>query len=121
MDILTPFEQACIECGWLKPSDFLRAFQATADVLGEPVTVTDRQFRRWKRPCPPAPRVRAWRVLHAMFGLSPHLLGFPGPPPGATVGNAPLPAQKGTPSVDRRAFLADTAGVTAAAAFALQK
>lgn len=116
MEILTPFEQACIEHGWLKPSDFLRAFQATADVLGEPVTVTDRQFRRWKEPSPPGPRLRAWRVLHAMFGVSPSLLGFPGPPPGATVGPAPFAAQRGTPSVDRRAFLADTAGVTAAAA-----
>lgn len=116
MDVLTPFEQVCIEHGWLRPAEFLRAFQATADVLGEPVTVTDRQFRRWKQPSPPAPRLRAWRVLHAMFGVSPHLLGFPGPPPGATVGVATFPAQRGTPNVDRRAFLADSVGVTAAAA-----
>lgn len=109
------FEQACVEHGWSRPADFLRAFQTTADLLGEPVSMTDRQLRRWRHPVPPAPRVRAWRVLHAMFGMSPELLGFPGPPPGATVGLAPSPTQKGA-TVDRRAFLWDSAGSVAAAA-----
>lgn len=113
MSELTPFEHACLLHGWEKPADFLRAFEATADVLGEPVTLTDRQFRRWRQPAPPAPRARAWRTLHTMFGFCPTELGFPGPPPGATVGGASLPAQRGT-SVDRRAFLTDSIGVTAA-------
>ncbi|MEV8062697.1 hypothetical protein AB0P37_41375 [Streptomyces antimycoticus] len=112
---LTPFECACIEHGWQKPRDFLRAFEVTASVLGETATVTDRQFRRWRQPLPPAPRLRAWRVLHVMFGVNPTELGFPGPPPGATVGNAPLPAQEGFTSVDRREFLNDSIGVAAAA------
>ncbi|THA54301.1 hypothetical protein E6R62_16710 [Streptomyces sp. A1136] len=110
---MTPFEHACLLHGWEKPADFLRAFEATADVLGEAVTLTDRQYRRWKRPKPPAPRARAWRTLHAMFGVSPVDLGFPGPPPGATVGSAALSAQKGSTSVDRRAFMADGIGVVA--------
>lgn len=49
-----------------------------------------------------------------MFGVSPNLLGFPGPPPGATVVDEPFPAQKGTPAVDRRAFLADSLGAATA-------
>ncbi|MCX5375918.1 hypothetical protein [Streptomyces sp. NBC_00091] len=112
---LTAFAHACIVQGWEKPADFLRAFQMTADILGEPVTLTDRQVRRWRQPNPPAPRAKAWRTLHAMFGLCPTELGFPGPPPSATVGLAAHPAQKGIPvAMDRRAFLADSVGVTAA-------
>ncbi|WP_445521300.1 hypothetical protein [Streptomyces sp. NEAU-174] len=113
-DDLTPFECACIEHGWQKPADFLRAFEATASLLGETATVTDRQFRRWRQPLPPAPRLRAWRVLQVMFGVHPTELGFPGPPPGATVGNAHLPGEEGT-NVDRREFLNDSIGVAAAA------
>lgn len=113
MDVLTPFEQACLLHGWEKPAEFLRAFETTADVLGEVVTLTDRQYRRWKQRNPPAPRTRAWRTLHAMFGVSPLELGFPGPPPGANVGSAALPAQKGSASVERRAFLGDSIGVVA--------
>lgn len=115
MDALTPFEQACLEHGWSKPAEFLRAFQATADVLGETATVTERQFLRWRALNPPVPRLRAWRVLTAMFGMSPLLLGFPGTPPGATVGTEPFPSQKGVPPVDRRAFLADAVGTATAA------
>lgn len=116
MPELTPFEHACVVHGWDKPADFLRAFQSAADMLGEAVTLTDRQYRRWRKPLPPAPRARAWRVLHAMFGFPPNEIGFPGPPAGATVGGAPLLAQRGTSAVDRRAFLTDSVGVTAAAA-----
>lgn len=116
MDSLTSFEHASVLHGWGRPSDFLRAFQATADVLGEPVTLTDRQLRRWRQPAPPAPRARAWRVLHAMFGVCPSQLGFPGPPVGATVGNAPLPAQKGMSDMHRRVFLTDAASVAASMA-----
>lgn len=116
MPELTPFEHACVVHGWDKPADFLRAFQSAADMLGEAVTLTDRQYRRWRKPLPPAPRARAWRVLHAMFGFPPDEIGFPGPPPGATVGGAPLLAQRGTSAVDRRAFFTDSVGVAAAAA-----
>ncbi|WP_026219685.1 hypothetical protein [Embleya scabrispora] len=113
MPELTPFEVACLAHGWDKPADFLRAFHAAADVLGEAVTLTDRQYRRWRQPDPPAPRARAWKTLHAMFAVCPSEIGFPGPPPGATVGSAPLPTRKGT-GVDRRAFLSDSIGAAAA-------
>lgn len=112
---LTAFAHACIVHGWEKPGDFLRAFHMTADMLGEPVTLTDRQVRRWRQPNPPAPRAKAWRTLHAMFGLCPAELGFPGPPPSVNVEVTPHPALKGIPvAMDRRAFLADSVGVTAA-------
>jgi tetratricopeptide (TPR) repeat protein len=117
VQVLTPFEQACLEHEWSGPTAFLQAFQATADILGEnAATVTERQFLRWRRPNPPLPRPAAWRVLHAMFGVSPHLLGFPRQPQGATVGTGQFPGQRGEPPVKRRGFLADTAGVAAAAA-----
>jgi len=112
---LTPFQRECAAHGWLRPADFLQAFEATADILGEAVTLTSRQFHRWRQPLPPTPRARAWRVLHALFGVCPTELGFAGPPPGVTVGRAQLPAQRGT-SVDRRAFLNDSIGVATAAA-----
>lgn len=114
MPNLTLFQQVCQMHGLDKPADFLRAFQATANFLGESVTLTDRQFRRWRQPSPPAPRARAWRVLHAMVGLCPTELGFPGPPPGVTVGGEPHRVERGAPDVDRRAFLADSLGTAAA-------
>ena len=55
MTELTPFDQALITHGWQRPADFLRAFETTADVLGETVTITDRQLRRWRAPCHPPP------------------------------------------------------------------
>ncbi|OKI26672.1 hypothetical protein A6A28_17060 [Streptomyces sp. CB03578] len=110
----TPFEHACLLNGWAKTSDFLQAFQETANVLGEAATLTPRQLQRWRKDPPPAPHGRAWRVLHAMFGLCPSELGFPGPRGGANVGGAQHPAQRGTPvTLDRRAFLTDSVGVTA--------
>lgn len=109
---LTRFERACLMHGWDKPADFLRAFHAAAAVLGEEVTLTARQYLRWRRPLPPAPRARAWRTLHAMFGICPSEMGFPGPPASVTVGGA-LPAQRGTSAVERRAFLADSLGAAA--------
>ncbi|KPI33247.1 hypothetical protein OV450_1335 [Actinobacteria bacterium OV450] len=113
MQVTTPFEKACQLSGWSEPADFLRHFHQTADLLGEATALTDRQFRRWRGLNPPMPRARAWRVLHAMFGICPSGLGFPGPPPGANVGSALLLTQKGT-DVDRRAFLTDSVGVAAA-------
>lgn len=109
----TPFKAACMAQGWGQPRHFLAAFEYTARLLGEPAELTDRQFRRWCRPNPPTPRPRAWRVLHAMFGLNPRDLGFQGPPPGAIVGAAaPLLAQEGA-DVDRRAFLQDSIAAAA--------
>lgn len=113
----TPFEHACIAAGWGEPTEFLRRFEETARLLGESMTVTERQARRWRRETPPpVPRAGAWRVLHAMFGFDPMDLGFPRRPPGVTVGGAPLLAQKGSGDVDRRDFMKDSIGVTAAAA-----
>ncbi|MGA5505795.1 hypothetical protein [Streptomyces umbrinus] len=107
----TPFARECASRGWDRPAVFLRAFDSTAGLVGEQVVVTDRQFRRWRLPDPPRPRPRAWRVLHAMFGMSPLDLGFPGPEPGATVEVSP--EYMGGVSVDRRAFVADTFGAAA--------
>jgi len=112
---LTPFEHACIAAGLKDPADFLRAFEQTARLLAEPITVTERQARRWRREMPPpVPRVRAWRVLWAMFGFDPIELGFPNRPPGVTVGSAPPLAQEG-PEVKRRVFIKDSLGVATAA------
>ncbi|WP_107440622.1 hypothetical protein [Streptomyces sp. SAT1] len=113
---MTLFEQACTAQGLDSPSKFIRRFEDTAELLGEPVTVTTRHVRRWWREIPPpTPRIRAWRVIHAMLGVDPIELGFLNPPLGATVGGAPLFPQEGT-SVDRRAFLADSIGAATAAA-----
>jgi hypothetical protein len=110
----TPFEQACAERGWHTPAAFLHAFHATGQLIGEPVTLTDRQLRRWRQPHPPAPRPRAWRVLNAMFGISPTVLGFHMPPGGETI---PADLMHGgkevlTP-VDRRSFATGTLGAAA--------
>ncbi|WP_086564103.1 hypothetical protein [Streptomyces africanus] len=113
-ETLTLFARACIERGWAKPSSFIPAFLATAELVGEQVTITDRQFRRWRQPNPPRPHPPAWRVLHAMFGMSPADLGFPGPVPGTTVDALQVPP-KGV-NVDRRTFVADSIGVAAALA-----
>ncbi|WP_233273565.1 hypothetical protein [Streptomyces broussonetiae] len=114
-DEMTLFERACAAQGLDAPSKFIRRFEDTADLLGEPATVTTRHVRRWWREVPPpTPRARAWRIIHAMLGVDPIELGFLNRPAGVTVGSAPLLAQKGT-SVDRRVFLADTIGVATAA------
>ncbi|MFD7447226.1 hypothetical protein [Streptomyces sp. NPDC059909] len=107
----TPFARECAARGWDQPAMFLRAFESTAALVGEEVAVTDRQFRRWRQPAPPRPRPRAWRVLHAMFGVSPLDLGFPGPAPSATVETSTRHVEG--VSVDRRAFVADTLGAAA--------
>ncbi|MBQ0855437.1 hypothetical protein J8N05_45545 [Streptomyces sp. BH-SS-21] len=109
----TNFDLACSAHGWDKPTDFLRAFDMTANVLGEAVTLTERQFRRWRLPKPPGPRARSWRVLHAMFGVSPQELGLPGPPPGVAVGYAPPRITQENLTVGRRDFLADSIGAAA--------
>ncbi|MFD9256809.1 hypothetical protein [Streptomyces bottropensis] len=110
-DEQTPFAHECAARGWDKTEAFLRAFDSAAALVGEQVTVTDRQFRRWRLPAPPRPRPRAWRVLHAMFGTSPLNLGFPGPEPSATVETTPE-FREGV-SVDRRAFVTDSVGAVA--------
>jgi hypothetical protein len=101
----TPFTLACAERGWDTPTAFLRAFHATGELISEPATLTDRQLRRWRQPDPPAPRLRAWRVLNAMFGISPTVLGFRTPPGGETI--AP---------VDRRSFFTNTLGTASSLA-----
>ncbi|WBB59296.1 hypothetical protein O7599_27505 [Streptomyces sp. WMMC500] len=112
MDEQTDFPQACAERGWATPTAFLRAFAETAALIGEPVTVTDRQLRRWRQPRPPQPRARAWRVLHAMFGVNPLTLGFPGPePPNATT--TPGRGRGESAGVGRRGFVTDTLGIAA--------
>lgn len=108
MNEQTDFQHACAERGWATPATFLRAFAETAALIGEPVTVTDRQLRRWRQPNPPRPRFRAWRVLHAMFGVHPLTLGFPGPEP-ITTTNTPSRGE----GVDRRGFVTDTLGAAA--------
>ncbi len=79
-DQITPFRHACESRGWGENTVFLAEFDRTARELGEDVSLTVRQLQRWRRPHPPRPRPVSWRVLHAMFGLSPLDLGFPTPP-----------------------------------------
>ncbi|MGP3952650.1 hypothetical protein [Streptomyces sp. 7N604] len=112
---VTPFARECAARGWSQPGVFLRAFDDTARLVGEHVALTDRQFRRWRQPNPPRPRPRAWRVLHAMFGVSPVDLGFPGLELSVTVG-AGNSEQGQEVSVDRRAFVSDTLGSAASLA-----
>lgn len=102
----TPFEQACAMQGWSQPAAFLAAFADTARSLNEAVTVTPRQFQRWRGANPPQPRPRAWRVLNAMFGLSPTELGFP----------APLWEAAPVAVVNRREFVADAVGAVSSLA-----
>ncbi|MEU9557325.1 hypothetical protein [Streptomyces fumanus] len=47
-----PFAFACVTAGLAEPTHLLRAFDATAQLLGEPVTVTDRQARRRRQDLP---------------------------------------------------------------------
>ncbi|MFC4511862.1 hypothetical protein [Streptomyces ehimensis] len=111
-DRRTPFDRECAARGWGQPSVFLRAFEETARTTGETVALTDRQLRRWRKPDPPRPHPRSWRVLHAMFGMCPTALGFPGPVPGATVDAGRGQRREGA-DVDRRAFVTDSLGATA--------
>jgi len=112
----TPFDQACRERGWTRPAVFLAEFARTARLIGEQVTVTDRQFRRWRAPNPPRPHPRSCRVLHAMFGVPPTELGFPPAPNGETTPYAPLAVNSGAEETDvkRRTFVTATMGTAAA-------
>lgn len=110
MEQQSVFVRECVARGWCRTATFLRAYAEAARLVGEPVSLTDRQLRRWRQPRPPRPRPRAWRVLHAMFGVSPTDLGFPGPAPlGVAIDDPP----ERTTNVDRRAFVADTLGSAA--------
>lgn len=112
MDERTVFEGECEARGWLTPQAFLAAFARAASEIGEDASLTDRQFRRWRKPNPPRPHPRSWRVLHAMFGMSPTNLGFPAPPEG-------LPQYElSAKAVERRAFLTDTIGTAVGLTFA---
>ncbi|MEU8270028.1 hypothetical protein AB0B89_23075 [Sphaerisporangium sp. NPDC049002] len=113
----TEFERACVERGWERPSVFLSVFAQAAHMLGEPVTLTDRQFRRWCLPNPPRPRPKAWRVLHAMFGINPADLGFPPAPYGETNPCTFLITdQTEETDVNRRTFVTGAVGATAGVA-----
>ncbi len=113
----TEFERACVERGWERPSVFLTVFAQAAHMLGEPVTLTARQFRRWCLPDPPRPRPRAWRVLHAMFGINPIELGFPSAAYGEISPCTFLIADMTEETdVNRRAFVTTTVGAAAGAA-----
>ncbi|RCG29788.1 hypothetical protein DQ384_19665 [Sphaerisporangium album] len=113
----TLFEQACADRGWDRPAAFLAAFTQAAYMVGEPVELTDRQFRRWCLPNPPRPRQKAWRVLHAMFGVNPADLGFPPAPYGEINPCSFLITDQIEESdVNRRTFVTTAMGTTAGAA-----
>ncbi|MEU9889115.1 hypothetical protein [Sphaerisporangium sp. NPDC051011] len=113
----TLFEQACADRGWDRPAAFLAAFAQAAYMVGEPVELTDRQFRRWCLPNPPRPRQKAWRVLHAMFGVNPADLGFP-PAPYGEINPCTflITDQTEETDVNRRTFVTAAMGTTAGAA-----
>ncbi|MEV6985431.1 hypothetical protein AB0M95_29795 [Sphaerisporangium sp. NPDC051017] len=111
------FEQACADRGWDRPAAFLAAFAQAAYMVGEPVELTARQFRRWCLPNPPRPRQKAWRVLHAMFGVNPADLGFP-PAPYGEINPCTflITDQTEETDVNRRTFVTAAMGTTAGAA-----
>ncbi|MEU9885331.1 hypothetical protein [Sphaerisporangium sp. NPDC051011] len=113
----TLFERACADRGWERPGAFLAAFAQAAHLIGEPVTLTDRQFHRWCSPDPPRPRPKAWRVLHAMFGISPADLGFP-PAPYGEINPCTflITDQTEETDVNRRTFVTTAAGAAAGVA-----
>lgn len=74
-----PFARLCADRGLTSPSVFLAAFNQAALDLGEDVTVTARQFHRWRADNPPCPRLASLRVLHALLGVPPEEMGFPIP------------------------------------------
>lgn len=107
----TTFDRECRLRGWGQAAAFLEKYAESARVVGEEVALTERQLRRWRKPNPPRPRPRAWRVLHAMFGMSPVDLGFP-PPPLNKIEYIERESGE-TSGLDRRMFLADTLGTAA--------
>jgi tetratricopeptide (TPR) repeat protein len=125
--VLTPFARSCAERGWQSPSLFVVAFAEAAADLGEDVSVTARQFHRWRAQNPPCPRAVHLRVLHALFGVPPQEMGFPVPPhrrvpelqPGLaapTLGTGPESVTRdGDAAVKRREFFTAGAGLGAAA------
>ncbi|MEV5410387.1 hypothetical protein AB0K60_16300 [Thermopolyspora sp. NPDC052614] len=114
----TPFDQACHDRGWTRPAIFLAELAKAARLIGEPLTITDRQFRRWRAPNPPRPHPRSCRVLHAMFGVPPTELGFPPSPHGETnTYTSPTPNNgEEETDVKRRTFVTATMGTAAIAA-----
>ncbi|GII78102.1 hypothetical protein Sru01_30840 [Sphaerisporangium rufum] len=112
----TLFGRACADRGWERPAAFLAAFTQAARMIGEPVKLTARQYRRWCMPHPPRPRQRAWRVLHAMFGVNPADLGFPPAPYGEINPCTFLITDEIEESdVKRRTFVATAMGTAAGA------
>ncbi|WP_436757953.1 hypothetical protein [Streptosporangium sp. V21-05] len=107
----TAFDRECRLRGWGQAAAFLAEYARSAQLMGEEANLTERQLRRWRKPNPPLPRPRAWRVLHAMFGMSPAELGFPSPPPSRT--EYIERTSENTFGLDRRMFLADTLGTAA--------
>ena len=75
----TPFAVLCLTLGWDSPALFMRVYATTAQRLGEPPQLADRQVRRWRSPNPPCPQPGRQRVLEAMLGVPLEQVGFPVP------------------------------------------
>ncbi|MEU5430917.1 XRE family transcriptional regulator [Streptomyces olivoreticuli] len=108
--------------GWHTAQDFTEAFERHAVAVGERVTVSLRQVRRWESGRPGWPNRDARRVLAAMFGVELEELGFARTParsqpsvghgPGHGVPGKNVPArQRPAPGVLAHAPLLDTAGL----------
>ncbi|WP_033347342.1 hypothetical protein [Kitasatospora aureofaciens] len=87
------FVMARIERGWRTQQDFVEAYEAHARMLGENVSISIRQVRRWESGRSSLPNRDARRVLESMFQRPLENLGF------ARVGR-PLELQAQPPAKD---------------------
>jgi hypothetical protein len=95
--------------GFASQQDLANALTTAGKQIGVPVTITERQVRRWESPTPPWPRAEHQRVLTHVLSLPIEELGFTAPWDTGTHATAAISGE--TP---RR-----TAGVTAATGLAL--
>lgn len=109
--------------------DFSAAFEARARELGEPLSLSVRQVRRWESANPPWPLPAYQRVLEAMFSVPVTEMGFPAPWPRLAIrpgqhgdgqsGERPTPPgppvdDEGEAPVKRREFVAGAASLAGA-------
>ncbi|MEU2510471.1 XRE family transcriptional regulator [Streptomyces syringium] len=72
----TLFVAARLERGWHSQADVAAAYECHAAALGESVSITVRQVRRWESSTPGWPNKAARRILLSMFGVPLEALGF---------------------------------------------
>ncbi|MBH1937846.1 XRE family transcriptional regulator [Streptomyces sp. AV19] len=76
------FVSARIRRGWHTQQEFAEAYERQAVMMGETVTISVRQVRRWESRRPGWPNRDARRVLTSLFGMPLEELGFVRPKTG---------------------------------------